>query len=186
MSQKKKTSKKTVSSSKKPSQRQEKNMTDSGDLLGFMQQTLAFMDNDDKQSNERGLQVDEMIESYLADLGYQARGDEDKEHYLGELLGYLDNNENFVAFKKAMNLVNLLVTLSYMIVPEADYERAMRFCLMHSRQDHPFAREMKLYYIQSLSQDEFSGIARNAEEYQIIMQRLSKFEQEYQSWVVSA
>lgn len=172
------------------------------DLVSFMQGVLSFMDREDDESNERGLAVDNMVESYLADLATQANSNDnnshthshnqnhnhnqnhDKQLYLERLVAWLDDNEHFIEFKKGMNVINLLVMLSYMVPQDVEYDRAMRLCLMHSRQDNEFVRDMKEYYLNSLSQDEFSGIAQNEAEYQIIVARLRAFEKEYLSWAV--
>lgn len=172
------------------------------DLVSFMQGVLSFMDREDDESNERGLAVDNMVESYLADLATQANNSDnnrhhnshththssnnDKQLYLERLVTWLDDNDHFIEFKKGMNVINLLVMLSYMVPQDVKYDRAMRLCLMHSRQDNEFVRDMKEYYLNNLSEDEFSGIAQNEAEYQIIVGRLKAFEKEYLSWAVPA
>jgi len=159
------------------------------DLVSFMQDVLSFMDREDDESNERGLAVDNMVESYLADLASQGNNSHthhDKQLYLERLVAWLDDNSHFIEFKKGMNVINLLVMLSYMVPQDVEYDRAMRLCLMHSRQDNEFVRDMKEYYLNNLSQDEFSGIAQNEAEYHIIVARLKAFEKEYLSWAVRA
>lgn len=142
-------------------------------IMNWLSNMLDF----NKIGQERQDIVNDMLASYIKSIA------EDYPEHLESLVEYLQNYEQRFHFKSALNNINLVVTLSFMIQEEKDYQQAIRLIMFHCREDEHFAKFMKLYYLNHLDIHDFSGIVQNQAEYQHIQQRLNYFKEEYQQLI---
>ena len=141
--------------------------TSKANLLDWLADMLKLEDP------ERQEIVEAMLQTYITTCA-----DENPDH-LDNLVLYLQTPIHREEFRKAMNNVNLAVAMTFTAQDELQYQQAIRRLLFDSRKDSQYSKTMKLYYIDNLDQDAFSGIAFNDAEYQVIKNRMNYFREEY-------
>jgi hypothetical protein len=122
---------------------------------------------------DRAELVDTMLQTYITTCS------EENPDELDNLVMYLQNSTQNEEFKKALNNINLGVAMTFIAEDDLQYQQAVRRLLFDSRQDSQYSRNMKLYYLNNLGKDEFSGITFNDEEYKVVKQRMDYLKDEY-------
>lgn len=140
-------------------------------------QWLSTMLDFNQIGQERQDIIDDMLASYIKSIA------QDYPEHLDSLVEYLQHHEQRLLFKSALNNINLVVTISFMIKEDKAYHQAIRLIMFHCRNDEQFAKFMKLYYLNHLDINDFSGIVQNQDEYQNIEQRFNYFKEEYQQLI---
>lgn len=139
-------------------------------LLNWLSEMLLLKNNDRIQI------VDTMLTTYIETCA------EEFPEVLDDLILYLQTESHRIEFKNALNNMNLVVAMTFIAKNEQQFNQAVRLLLLESRQDSRYSQTMKLYYLNHLDKDDFSGMVFNEKEYEIISSRLSYFKAKYSSF----
>lgn len=127
----------------------------------------------DIEKTDRATIIDSMLSTYIQTC-IESFPDQ-----LDDLTLYLQTHKNRIEFRKALNTINLVIAMTFIAQTQQVFEKAMRHLLSESRQDSVHSQFMKLYYLNHLNQDDFSGIAQTEQQYQEINERILFFKQKY-------
>lgn len=143
------------------------NLPKPANILDWLEEMLSL------ENASRTHIVDSMLTTYIqtcADLFPQ---------HLDDLVLYLQTHTNREEFKKALNIINLVIAMTFIAQTDQQFQQAMRQLLLESRHDSVPSQIMKLYYLNNLDQDDFSGIVFNEQQYQEINDRILFFKEKY-------
>lgn len=143
------------------------NQHTSKDLMIWIDDMLLLQDE------ERQEIVDNMLSSYIDTCS------EEYPDTLGDLLIYLQEEENRIEFKKALNNINLVFSIIFTVNSRVEYYQAIRKLLSYCKTDNIHIQTMKKYYLNNLDRDDFSLVIYNDKEYSILLERINDFKEQY-------
>lgn len=136
-------------------------------LLNWLSEMLLL------ENSDRIKIVDNMLSTYIEICS------EEFPEVLDDLILYLQSDSHRKEFKNALNNMNLVVAMTFIASNEQQFNQVVRLLLLESRQDSRHSQAMKLYYLNHLDKDDFSGMVFNEEEYKTISSRLIYFREKY-------